>query len=432
MEQFVFHTTRVTPERALFGAWSCWLVCLLLMPVSVVFYGTFETVTLFISANVALWLGLSFASSSKSDLRIPAQRLVFDERDVRLILLCLIVAGAVAIVAKTVDLVAYRGILQATSLADARLKMEVNGSNLFSGLYFGLSPAILTGGVVAVVLFRSGRYNGMLVAALIPFCINPLFSFVYGGRSVLFLVAGLAIISWLLTVPTVSRRHVLCVLGLVSAVFVVTMYLFVSRAIESVGVQVDRLASMSGYTKLVPLDAGTIATMRDLPDLGRYALYYVTSVGQYTLHGVFEFFYLVQAKGPDASLLWGKYQFTLYDQVQRAILGPGSVSDLETHNPTSGLFSTFWGPAYIDFGYLIVVYGFAFGYVTGRIRRLIERGDLFALPLYTLLIFQIFLVPIVNGILLASSVILNIGFFGIWLLTRWYLGRRTAAVQVVA
>ena len=322
--------------------------------------------------------------------------------------------------------------MRATSFADARLKMEVNGSNLFSGLYFGLSPAIVAGGITALVLFRSGRHHWILVTALTLFCMNPVFSFVYGGRSVLFLVVGLAIITWLLTVPTVSRRHVLYVLGVLSVVFVITMFLFVSRAIETVGVQVDRLAGMSGYTKLVPLDADTIATMRDLPNLGRYALYYVTSVGQYVLHGVFEFFYLVQAKSTEESLLWGKYQFTLFDQVQRAILGPGSVRDLEAYNPTSGLFSTFWGPAYIDFGYLMVVYGSVFGYVTGRIRRLVERGDLFALPLYALLVLQIFLVPIVNGILLASSAVLNIGFFAIWLLTKGYLRIQAALAKVAA
>jgi hypothetical protein len=145
---------------------------------------------------------------------------------------------------------------------------------------------------------------------------------------------------------------------------------------------------------------------------------------------VFEFFYLVQAKSPDQGLLLGKYQFTLYGQAQKAIFGANSVPDLELLNPTTGLFSTFWGPAYLDFGYLMIVYGFAFGYVTGCVRRLVQRGDLFALPLYVLLILQIFLIPIVNGVLMASAVILNDGFFGIWLLSRWHFERRLAVVGV--
>jgi hypothetical protein len=423
MGQFVFQTTRVTPQRALLVAWACWLVCYLVMPISTVFYGTFDTVTLFICANVALWLGLSFPSLMSGDPQREAARRCFDERDIRLILLCLVVVGAVAMAAKLVDLFAYRGLLEVRSFTEARLRMEANGSNVFSGIYFGLSPTIVAAGILALVRLRSGRDWWLSIAALALFCINPIFSFVYGGRSVLVVAFALAVISWLITVPHVSRRHVLWFLGLLSALFVATMYLFVARVVENVGVQVDRLASLSDYTKLVPLDSDVIATMRDLPNLGRFLLYYFTSVGQYVLHGVFEFFYLVQAKSPDQALLWGKYQFTLYYQILRAIFGPESIPDVELYNPTSGLFSTFWGPAYIDFGYLMVVYGFVFGYATGSVRRLVERGDLFALPLYALLILQIFLIPIVNGVLMASAIILNVGFFGIWLLTRCWLGR---------
>ena len=430
MVQFHFQIRRVSPQRALFGGWLCWLTCFLAMPVSTVFYGTFETVTLFVSANLALWLGLSLSSIMAGNSRTGVEPIVYDGRDVRRILWCLVLLGAVAIVAKLVDLVAYRGILSATSFADARLKMETNGSNLFSGLYFGLSPAIVAGGVLALPLLPDGRYTRISITALLLFCVIPVFSFIYGGRSVLFMVVGLAAITWLLVVPVISRRQLLWGAGILAAAFLVTMYLFVSRSVELVGAHVDILAHESGYTKLVPLGVGTIATMRDLPDFGRYLLYYVMSVGQYFLHGVFEFFYLVRAKGPDEALLWGRYEFTLYDQVIRAIMGPGSVPDLETYNPTSGLFSTFWGPAYIDFGYFMVIYGFIFGYLTDRVRDLVARGDLFALPLYVLLILQIFLVPVVNGVLLAAAAILDVGFLGIWLLARFSLGSDVAGADV--
>lgn len=432
MEQFVFQTSRMPPQRALSVAWACWLACYLVMPISSVFYGTFDTVTLFICANVALWLGLSFPSLSTGDPQLVAGRRCFDASDLRLILFCLVVAGTAAIAAKLVDLFAYRGILGARSLTEARIKMEANGSNIFSGIYFGLSPTIVAAGILALARLRCGRDRWISIGALALFCINPVFSFVYGGRSILVVAFALAAISWLIVVPHVSRRQVLWFLCLLLAVFLATMYLFVARVVENVGVQVDRQASLSDYTKLVPLDVDVIATMRDLPALGRFLLYYVTSVGQYVLHGVFEFFYLVQAKGPDQGLLWGKYQFTPYYQIQKAIFGPAAIPDVEAYNPTSGLFSTFWGPAYIDFGYLMVVYGFVFGYATGSVRKLVERGDLFALPLYALLILQIFLVPIVNGVLTASAVILNVGFFGIWLLTRWWIGRRTVVANAAA
>jgi hypothetical protein len=408
MEQFIFQTGRVTARRALLAAWTCWFVCFLVMPISTVFYGTFDTMILFVCANVALWLGLSFASSRDRGVSAGTEPRSYDKGDLRAVLLCLVAAGVIAIAAKLVDLVAYRDILSATSFSDGRLKMEVNGSNPFSGIHFLLSPAIAVGGILALVLLCKGLLRSLLIVAF-----------------------SLVVISWLLIVPKISRRHIVFIGASVLVVFLLTMYLFVSRVVENVGVQVDRIAMLSDYTKLVPLDVDTIMNMRDLPDLGRFFLYYVTSVGQYVLHGVFEFFYLVQAKSPDQELLWGKYQFTLIGQAQRVIFGPQSVTDLEIYKPTSILFSTFWGPAYIDFGYLMVAYGFAFGYAAGRVGRLVERGDVFALPLYALFILQIFLVPIVNAVLMASAVVLNVGIFGIWLLMRWYLGRQAAAVNAV-
>ena len=75
----------------------------------------------------------------------------------------------------------------------------------------------------------------------------------------------------------------------------------------------------------------------------------------------------------------------------------------------------------------MVVYGFVFGDATSSVRRPVERGDLFSLPLYALLILQIFLVPVVNGVLMASAVVPNVVFFGVCVLTRWYLEGYTAA-----
>src|SRR6516162_4038250 len=108
MEKFSFQTRRITPQRALLAAWSCWFICLLLMPVSTVFYGTFQTLVLFICANVALWLGSSFRSLSTDNSRVGAERRLYDECDLRRILLCLVAAGALAIAAKLIDMIAYR------------------------------------------------------------------------------------------------------------------------------------------------------------------------------------------------------------------------------------------------------------------------------------------------------------------------------------
>jgi hypothetical protein len=112
---------------------------------------------------------------------------------------------------------------------DARLKMEVHGSNLFSGVYFVPGDCGGWPSSLGTVAYR--RYKWISVAALLLFCVNPIFSFVYGGRSVVAAV-GVAAISWLLVVPAVLQRHMACMMGLLSAVFIITMYHFVAPGRE--------------------------------------------------------------------------------------------------------------------------------------------------------------------------------------------------------
>ena len=91
-----------------------------------------------------------------------------------------------------------------------------------------------------------------------------MFSFVNGGRSTLFMIAGLAVITWLLVVPAVSRRQLLAFIrSACSVVFFITMYPV--RSVEAVGAEVDFLAHASAYTELVPINVDTLSTMRDVP-----------------------------------------------------------------------------------------------------------------------------------------------------------------------
>ena len=121
----------VTGQRALFfGAWSLWFFVFLMMPISTMYYGTVESSMLFVSANIALWLGLllPFHSMRGSQVSVPRR---FAERDIGRILASLVAAGALAIPAKLIDLIVYRDILSATSVADARSKIEANGFEIW-------------------------------------------------------------------------------------------------------------------------------------------------------------------------------------------------------------------------------------------------------------------------------------------------------------
>jgi hypothetical protein len=259
-----------------------------------------------------------------------------------------------------------------------------------------------------------------------------------GGRSVLFMIVALLLITWIISVPRISGRLVLgTAFGLV-AVFLATALVLFLRVADR-GVEFDWLAQFSAFTQLVPLHDSVLIALRDLPQLPGILLLDIVSTGQYILHGVFEFFALVRLKSPDDPLLLGRYEFGIFDHIQ-GIFQPGTeLPDLETFNPTSGVFSTFWGPAYIDFGYYMILFAFAFGLVVDWARRLVDAGDLFAVPMHVLFVLQIALVPIANGLLMAAAITLNLAFFALWALSRllapiragWY-GAATAGPERAA
>jgi hypothetical protein len=48
----------------------------------------------------------------------------------------------------------------------------------------------------------------------------------------------------------------------------------------------------------------------------------------------------------------------------------------------------------------------------------VERGDIFALPLYVLLLVQVMMVPVANGLQMGDALYMNIGLFGLWIAAR--------------
>jgi hypothetical protein len=94
------------------------------------------------------------------------------------------------------------------------------------------------------------------------------------------------------------------------------------------------------------------------------------------------------------------------------------ILGVEAANPRSGIFTTFWGPAYIDFGLLMIPYAFLLGAVIDYFRVQVQRGDFLALPLYSLFIVQVAISPWVNGFATAAASYLNIGLFLLWLVGR--------------
>ena len=115
------------------------------------------------------------------------------------------------------------------------------------------------------------------------------------------------------------------------------------------------------------------------------------SMLQYYTSGLFEFFYLVDLKTDNFGN--GTYTFFFLPKIIALLTGGGYEARLadmgnEILNPRSGVFQSFFGPIYLDFGNFVPVFCVIFGAIAGFLRAAVRRGNAFAFPLYAFMLMQ--------------------------------------------
>jgi hypothetical protein len=414
------HTERLRADKVLTFTWLVWLVCVVSMPISPVFYGEVQSVALFLISNLALWIGLrTFHISAR-----PADSDSLIEQ-ARGTLRYLVPLGLLAFVIRVFDYFVLRGIpLFASTFAEVRQVLEVSPPTLASVAFGFLSPAMLAGGIFGVFCLANGLRTLLVFAGIALLFLYSTFSFIIGGRSTLALVGSLGLVAFILGSPRLTRRHAILAIAFFIPTLFATMVFFVTRLLES-GLELSERIRISGFNKLVPLDDSVLITARNSAPWISSVMLYLLTLGQYLVHGVFEFFALVRDKNPSDPYLLGRYEFFIFDQFAKVInplVGGDHVVNFEIYNPRTGLYTTFWGPAYIDFKYFMPLYSWTFGVLVSYFQKRVAEGDLYALPLHCLFLFQVGLSIMANGLMGAAALYANILFFAFWLYFAFWRG----------
>ncbi len=98
---------------------------------------------------------------------------------------------------------------------------------------------------------------------------------------------------------------------------------------------------------------------------------------------------------------YGQYQFYIPTKLLKyfnLISGVGAEYFYQA-NPMPGHFQTFWGPAYMDFGLLILLEAFLIGVISGVLYLNCCRGRLLGLILYPYIQVNIILGFLASGII---------------------------------
>jgi hypothetical protein len=413
----------LTGARALLLVWGLWGFCLLAAPVSPRFDADPFSVSLLVCANVALLIGLGIGSLWKRQSAVPeSNHLRYAGRAIDLVIIALIGLGLIAIVARQIDYFVIRHVSVGACIEEVRGQLALAGPNFMSLIFALLIPAGVAAGILGLATLLQRRALGagcsIGVSALLVFALAAIPALLMRSRSPLFLLLAMALVTALLAAPRLSWRGALLAGSATLTTFLVMMLLFLSREFQCDQIpDLGDLVEHSRLSLLVPVRSYVLDAIRAADPWLAKLIYALVSVVQYVLHGVFSFFRLVAEKNPNDPLLLGRFEFVVFDKLRQVLLHV-PPPDLEIYNPRTRQFTTFWGPAYIDFGYFMIVYGFVFGLVVDFFRRRVERGDIFALPLYVLLLVQVMMVPVANGLQMGDALYMNIGLFGLWIAAR--------------
>ena len=401
---------RITPNRVVTLSIAIWLLIFLILPMAPVMPANTDPYLMLFASIAALYLGINiFAFSRRPKLRRrPSLRLI--QSGFRLML----VLGAMGVGARLIDWFLFRQVDVSASIFENRERLATIGSSGFGTIAAGLLPFTI-GAVVLALWARANRIplRGATLAYALAFVL-PALNVGLGSRSVVVLFACIVLATFLLTLPQVRTWHI------VSAVFgtiflLVVSYVMFDMRIQGMNLGPEFIVRYSRYTELVPLDVWFL----DIIDRShRYIsnfFFFLSHIGQYYVHGVYEYLYLVDVKREN--FLMGNYQFFIFSKFYALLAGDviTLIRELANASPRLGVFTTLFGPAYIDFGYWSPLFIFCMGAIVALTRRAVLSGNPFALPFYAVVLVQLGLTMTHSGISMAGGIFYNIALGGFWL-----------------
>lgn len=147
---------------------------------------------------------------------------------------------------------------------------------------------------------------------------------------------------------------------------------------------------------------------------------------QYYLHGLFEFGLLWDYSNFATGHAYGAAQFFPYVKALE-ILGITTIPATSLLFPRIGVFTSFFGPLWVDFGWFGPFFMVAFGMLAKRLGKAVAANSVAAVPLYSYLVTVILLMPVGNLISSAQGVYILNAFLIFAVVTRLVVGRSARA-----
>lgn len=404
------------PWRILFAGFGLFAIIFVAAPLKV---------NVDLQSGALIFIGLSCLGffwgcrfADKLALRLPSRvvsRATIMRRELRLYNLMLVV-GILGNGLRLLDRFVLRGVGSMTGL-EAREVLIDSSSSIVSFVAGVMYPF----GYLPIFIYFGSRYmsrsRARLLLAIGLFLIPALDAVVFFSRSLLLVSLTMIYFGLSATVfkgRAFSPKLLIPTIGGIIGVASFSALIFLWRLDEMQFYIVDSLFE-SGYAYTISPNDIAQSLLAKLGILNSILAAFMP-LAQYFTHGIFEFQILWEGAA-DQSFSYGALLFSPFVKLL-SILGLGTVPDLYDLFPRVGVFTSFFGPLWVDFGWFSLLVMFTFGVVARVLGRQAYCGDIGAYPLYVYFCVILFFAPVVNFAISAQGMQTIIAFVVFYLLSR--------------
>jgi hypothetical protein len=400
------------PERVALAGLLVYVVLWLAAPLEMVFPMAWEPMGYIALCYLAFFLGCLLVSGGPKQVVRLQSVAGFTPR----VFWSLAFLGATGMALRLYDKLFLRGI----SLADSALEARELLADAEAGPLAAIGGLLYPFCYVPLILWWARRPDMRLPPlapwlAILLFVLPGLDALILLSRSQMLVALSMMYFSAACVLyrgRVLPPRLIVPVLAGLVVLVVTSVMTFASRLSQmDLDIVTSILDSAYGYA-LTP-NASALIVMGDGGTAGT-AIGSLTPMFQYYLHGVFEFGLLWHR--PDAqTFTLGTQTFAPYVKVL-SIFKLISYPDFDVANLyfRSGVFTTFFGPLWIDFGWFGPIFMLGFGMLGKRCAQLARAGSVAVMPLYAYLAVVMFFMPVVNFMISATGMYIINAFLLVW------------------
>jgi hypothetical protein len=406
----------LSPAKMVIYGWIFYLLVFLIAPITVVF-GLDRAAVLYIATCYAMFLAGCLAYCPL--MKIRKVRAVPSQRGYRRLFHFVLFVALIGIGLRVYDRFFVRGASLVQDVMERRVALEYGGSNIFSLGAAALYPFCFVLPFIYFLVARQGKRRPYaLLLSLLVFCFPALNAILIGSRSIL-VTTVLLLFLYLLYFGVVrfTIRTVIISFAALLLVFTLSTNVFLNR-LEAMGLPADVSVYQSGYAFTVQPNEWISDSMDHAQNQLLYETYLTyLNFSQYCVHGLFEFSYLYDNFRGAHTM--GADTFSIYYKLVAFLFRlPSFDKQVLDAEPNPGVFTTFFGPLYVDFGWLGPLVLFVFGLGAQRLWTSAKLGNVNLLPLYFYAAIVMFASPVLNMISGAEGLFVATSFAVYYLLSR--------------